>query len=483
VNIIKLPKDFDTIGPPPYPFQMETIIYGIKHPSCGLLLEMGLGKTRCAIDIARYRIQTENIEKVLVVTPTSIMYNWGQEIKKFSEYKSVVLHSHIRSERIARIEALNHSKQYHFGIINYEALHSYYSKITDMNIGLLIFDESARYIKNHLTKRTKAAIAISEKVGRAIILTGTPIANRPLDIWSQFRVMDRGKTFGTNFYRFRTIFFNTIQRHRFKEFVLKEDSAKYINSGIYDTCIRFKKGDVLPDLPKKLYYKIEIPLSGKTKAIYNRVKKEVITDIETTRGKSTLVITNILTKLLRLQTITSGFIKGEDGKTNKLLETPKLNALIDEIESIVDAEEYAVVWVRFLYTIKLIKNELKKRKIKSITMSGEDKDKYDKWKTFQKDKSIPIFIGQIQSGGIGIELFKLDSNANTQHMIFYENVWSLDVREQAIDRIHRIGQESMCRYVDIVMKNTIDERILGSISANRRIATSILENGVKEWLK
>ncbi len=480
---MKLPTGFEIIGPKPYPFQKVTILYGIKKNNCGLLLEMGLGKTRCAIDIARYRIQFEELKKILVVTPTSIMYNWQQELRKYSNHGSVVLHGE-RIQRIARIRAFDNVEDCYFGIINYEALHRFYSELKKLDLGMIIFDESARYIKNHLAKRTKTAIALADSVTNKILLTGTPIANKPLDIWSQFRVMDGGKTFGVNYYSFRNRNFYKIKKGQWSQFIIKKENIKTIQKCIYNSCIRFRKEDVLKDLPSQLYHTIELPLSGELKRIYNIVKEKVLAEIDTESGTKKLEITNILVKLLRLQTVTSGFIKDNNGQISRLRYTPKLDALTEEVESIVDAEEHVVIWVKFLHTIEMIESELKKRRIPVITMSGRDKDKFAKWKGFQKSKTKHVFVAQIESGGIGIELFKLDSSKlNTQHMIFYENVYSLDVRLQASDRIHRIGQKSACRYVDIVVKDTIDERILEIIQDNKKVADLIIERGVKGWLK
>ena len=478
---MKLPRNFNTIGPPPYPYQMETIIFGIRNKCCGLLLDMGLGKTRCAIDIARFRIQNEDVKKVLVITPTSILHNWKKEVYKFSEYKAIVLHSQNRQTRLYYIDQFKDS-EYKFGIINYEALAPFIHNLLSIDIGMLIFDESARYIKNPSALRTKASITISDKVKSNLILTGTPIANKPLDIWSQFRIMDGGETFGKSFYTFRRYYFYKIKFKKFTKYTLRKKSYKPITDGIYNTCIVFNKQDVLPDLPAKIYHKIILPLSDSISIIYNKLVDQIVSQIAVDDGVARITIASIFTQLLRLQTITSGFIKDDDGDIRSLKYNPKLTALTEEIESIVDADESVVVWVKFLHSITMIEKRLKLLGISCITMSGQDDDKYSKWNTYQKDESVKVFIGQIESGGIGIELFKLDSNSETQHMIFYENVFSLDTRQQAEDRIHRIGQRSICRYVDIIIENTVDEKILNSFMNKKKIADSIMKDGLKQWL-
>jgi len=207
-----------------------------------------------------------------------------------------------------------------------------------------------------------------------------------------------------------------------------------------------------------------------------------MSEIETMKGTVTLQINNILTKLLRLQQVTSGFIKDESGNEVMLTHTPKLDTLIEEVESIVDNNESVIVWCRFLFSIKMIANRLKASGIKVITMQGSDKDKYERWKGFQKSKDINVFIGQINAGGIGIELIKLEGNAEFQHMIFYETTWTLDDVEQAKGRIDRIGQRSKVRYLTLYVQGTIDETMLEVIKDRKKIADLIIERGVENIL-
>jgi len=132
----------------------------------------------------------------------------------------------------------------------------------------------------------------------------------------------------------------------------------------------------------------------------------------------------------------------------------------------------------------MIANKLKEKKIKSITMQGSDKDKYAKWKGFQKSRDIDVFIGQVSAGSVGIELFKLEEeNAEFQHMIFYEYTWTLDDIEQAKGRIDRIGQRSKVRYLTLYVQGTIDETMLEVIQDRKKIADLIIERGIEGVIK
>ena len=477
---MKLPKGFSTIVPP-YNYQKEAIAYGIVNERAGLLLDLGLGKTFCAINIARWRIQQEQVKKVLVVVPATLLLNWYNEIKKYSEYEALILHHSSRLERTAMIKAFMKDNKYHFGIINYEAL-SRYSILQDMRFDTLISDESARYLRTPHNKTTNCAIAIANKIKYKLILTGTPIANRPLDIWSQFMILDGGKTFTDNYYKFRSWFFYPVDMGFNTRWILKPTHYGLLRKMIYSKCIRKTKAECLPDLPEQIFKVIEIEPDTEFKKLYTSVRKQVESEIETEGGLAKLNINNIFKRLTKLQQVTGGAIIDDSGKANKLKNTPKLDALSECLDEIIDAGESAIVWCRFRKSLEIIERLLRKKDIAFTSMHGGHKNKYERWKGFQEDPTISVFLGQIESGGIGIELFKINSDKTMQHMIFYETTFFMDIKRQAIGRIHRLGQRSICRYIDLIVKGTIDEKILNIYLSNKQVADAIIETGIGGFL-
>lgn len=475
---MKLPKNFKLLSPAYGDYQIETINFGIQHNTSGLLLDTGLGKTFCAINVARFLLQKRGIERVLVVCPTSIMYNWHKSISNFSEYNSIVLHGN-RNDRLARFR-VNST----FYIINYEGLTYFFEQVYQLSPDMIIFDESSRYLKRFDPRGegkpivTRNSIILSDKTEYKQLLTATLIDNKPLDLWSQFRILDGGSTFGTNFYRWRNIYFTRIDRGRYIDWKLRKSKVNELNTSIYKSCIRFKKEEVLDDLPDSLHNKITLPFSS-IEDVYVPVRDNLIEEIEEKLATGDLKLQNVFTKLLKLQQITGGFLY--DGKSTKeLSKTPKLDATEEQVKAIIDEGNSVIIWCRFRESIRLLAKRLKK--FKPITMSGEDntpKKKYNKWGRFQNTKC-PIFIGQISSGGVGIELFKKDSTPDkSQYTIYYENEWNKGTREQAEGRILRIGQKSKCIYTDIIIEDTIDERILNSIQNNMNISEQIMSKGIR----
>jgi len=475
---MKYPREFNFILKP-YDFQLEAFIFCIDRPNTGILYDMGLGKTKIAIDVARYRIQNDNVKRILVVCPTSVMLNWKREIERNSNHSSIVAHHSMRDERIARLRR----RDFTFYIINYEALHRYLEELLELKFEMLIFDESSLFLRRGDTQRTRASIALADQGQFKLILTATLIGNNPLSVWSQFRVLDGGKSFGNIFWIFRNYFFRRVGIGNWVKYKIKNDRVPVFQKRIFDICIRKTKEECL-DLPKQIFSIRDINMDEDFEKIYREVEKHVLAEVETMDGTSILEVNNILTKLLRLQQITGGFVKDINGNEVSLKLQPKLDMLLEELFTIISSDESAIIWCRFLKSMDIITNALGTSKIKYITMSGRDKDKYSKWKSFQKSKKCNIFVGQVASGSVGIELFKEDSlDTKSQHMIFYENVFQLDIRTQATGRIHRIGQQSTCRYVDLIINDTIDEKIYLTLKENQEVADLIMREGARGFLK
>jgi len=472
----KLPKGFKLYKPVIADYQLYTINYGILNNDVALLLHMGLGKTYCALQIARYRIQFSNVDKVLILSPATLLYNWQEEINEFTEYNSIILHGSKQQRKHIIDKFLN--SNYHFGIINYEALaKNYFSRKVLYNYGMVIADESAKFIKSIRASRTNVAIDIADMSKYRMILTGTPISNKPLDVWSQYRFLTQGRLFGTNFYSWRHHYFYTSEG-KFKTYTFKKHLSSDLNKKIYSTSIRFGKECRKGKLPKELFKPILLRPDYRFYSIYNEVRDKILAEIETEGGFQNIKVAHVLTKRIRLQQITSGFIK-VDGVEQRLKYTPKLDTLEEHIDIAIDADESVVIWCWFRYSIKLISDILMRKKIKHIVISGADssKEKTVKWKKFQKSKTHNVFIGQIASGGIGINLFKLRCSPDkSQHMIFYEGSRTLDEREQALGRIDRVGVVvDEILYKDLIIKDTIDELSALAVKENKEVADMIIE--------
>jgi len=467
------------VGYTPYDFQTSTIKFGIKYNNVGYLLSLGLGKTLCAINTARYRIQNNNVDKVLVICPTSILWKWENDIHTQSEYKAIVLHG------TERERTLLFKEKSEFYIINYEALNKFLPYLNKKQFKMTIADESARYIQTHNSQRTEASIDIGLRSNYNIFLTGKLISKKPLNLWSQFMYLDGGRSFGNHYFRFRSKYFYMLKLKYGPKWVLKKEYINLFNEIIYRSCIRYTRDDIALDFPEVRKELIKIKMAYDVEVVYEEVCENVISEIETEVGHTKVNTTHIFQKLLRLQQITSGFINTDDGYV-ELTHTPKLDRLIEDTETILDEDESIIIWCRFKFTMKMITKRLKEKKIEFITLSGDDsgKEKDIKWRKFQKSKTINVFVGQVKAGGIGLELFKKhNTKEQTQHTYNYERTWEFDDKDQAEGRSNRIGQLACCRFVDMYLEGTIDEKMFDIQRSDKNLADLILKHGVRNVLK
>jgi SNF2 family DNA or RNA helicase len=465
---LKVPVGFDFVGLPPFPHQVVTLIYGLYHNDLAIFSTMGTGKSRSSIDICRHRLQNGEANKILVVAPTSVLGNWKDEVEKFSEYNAVVLHHPNREHRIKLFKSNTE-----FYIINYEATLYFLKYILKLDADIVIFDESSR-ISNPKAKQTKACTEIAGHTKYRLILNGTPVSNKPLDLWSQFYALDFGDTLGDSFAIYKRIYFKGIKMksrqgkyfsvYKVRNDVAMEDIAKRIST----KSIRYTKEECVRDLPEKTFQRRLLELPTSSRILYNEMYENA--KLEIARMKQNISAHIMLTKFVKALQITSGYIKTDEGNFIRLKKNPKLRELKLLLEEIVP-EDACIIWCKYLYTIELVERMLDKMGIDHLTIKGEVKDKSGVAKLFQNTsrEDIPVLIGQIRSGGVGLNLHKASFE------IFMENEWRLLDREQAIDRCHRIGQKRPVTVIDLIMRDTIDEQILQAISKKQSIAEYILQ--------
>jgi SNF2 family DNA or RNA helicase len=359
-----------------------------------------------------------------------------------------------------------------FYIINFEATFRFLKQIVKLAPDIVIYDESSR-ISNPQTKQTKACIEIGGHAKYRLLLNGTPIANKPLDLWSQMYCLDFGDTLGSNFKSYRRAFFATIR--------MRNSSGKYFsiyrvrNKAAMDTIskrlasksIRYTKEECIKDLPEKLYQVRTLELSKGSRQLYDEMYDNA--KLEITKLGQNISAFIMLTKFVKAIQITSGYLKTDEGNYLKLKTNPKLAELQGLIEEIVP-DDAIVIWCKYLFSISLIEKLLRDMGLNYLVIRGDVEDKSAVAETFQNSsiEDIPILIGQIRSGGVGLNLHK------ASYEIFYENEWRLLDREQAEDRCHRIGSKKNVTIIDLLMKNTIDEQIVRAIKQKKEVADYII---------
>ena len=428
--------------------------------------------TAIAVMGAGYRMG--HIKRVLIVAPTSVVAVWPQELENYAAFPFTV--RALLGTRDKRLKELNDLERFPYehlkaAVINYEAVRGdeIFEALQDYDADLIIADESQR-IKTHDAAQSKAMHQLGDRARYKLILSGTPVQNQAVDIFSQYRFLDPS-IFGDNFFAFRGRYcemggFNRKQIVRYKDLdtlIRKEHSIAY----------RVTKDEAL-DLPEQTFENRVIPMSKKERGIYDRLRRDGYAELE---GSGTITATTVLTKLLRLQQFTGGFLVEDDATRPQLVSLGKLDALEDILlDYVVDGRKKLVIFARFLPEIHeieaLCKKVLGKADMRAVAIYGDIKkeERGAIVQQFQKDPATTVFIGQIDTAGTGITLTAADT------CVYYSVNFNFATYSQSLSRIHRIGQKNRCTYIHLVAEKTIDETILQALAKKEDLAKTVVDN-------
>ena len=423
-----------------------------KNKSGAILFEMGLGKTRTAIELFK---ESDSLV-CLVVAPISLLEAaWREDIKKFSDIPCC----NIRKGE----EPL---KGKHFLLVNYEYLLSE-KKLNELlklcpQDSMIVIDESSR-MKNHKSKITKLLLNLRDKFKYRYVMSGCPAPNSELEYYAQMEFIQPG-IFGSSFFKFRNTFFHLSRGKQVMQgkFVPPDTMQKLFMSGwkykiteynrkrlmgiISPYCDVRKKVDCL-DLPEEIDEIREVEMTKEQSKIYNDMKRHLISEI---KGRS-IIAQVVLAKLQKLREATSGFMYDDTGVAHEIEGgNPKLKELIDVIEEA--GEQPVIIWATFKYEIiKIIE------KLKEIAPTGalySDGGNRDEVVQDFLNGKIRYLVAHPKSGAHGLRM------VNCSLQIFFSMDFSFESFIQAKARIHRLGQTKTCVYIHLNCNNSIDEQIL-----------------------
>ncbi len=425
----------------PLSHQIEAIDYIKRHNTVPLFDEQGLGKSKMVIDALCSDIQDKRIDGALIICRKTLLHTWKNEILKHSHLFPVVLSGSKRQRGRAFLTYA------HFYVVNYESVRQELELIRLIlkhKTFAIVLDES-QTIKNPDTKVTKAVLSLKDMGKKRIIITGTPIANRPEDVWSQFYFLDSGRTMGTEFREFRRKYHLNLKGEGDLE--KYEEELSDLRNKINDVSVRRTK-NVL-ELPEKRFVDITVELSREQREIYNTAKNELYYEIKDKDGKTIVEeIENYLVKLLRLTQIASNpglVVDSYDGTPSKFL---KLDEIIHEALAI---GEKVIVWTSFRKNVRTLRARYKD--LGALMLFGEIPIE-ERNNVVGKFMSVPEFKILIANPAAAKEGLTLTSANNA---IYLDRNFKMDDYLQSQDRIHRIGQTRKCTITKLVAKDTIDE--------------------------
>lgn len=436
----------------------------------GELFEMGCGKTLTTIAVAGALYNLGKIDRVLVVAPTSVCSVWPHDLNQFATFPweaRVLL-----GDKKKRLKALNELENWPFkalriAVINYESTHrdGIFEALAAYKPDLIVCDESQR-IKNPSAAQSKALHKLGDAAPFRMILSGTPVQNNAVDLYSQYRFLDPA-VYGANFYAFKNRYcimggygqHQIVGYRNMDELVEKEHSVAY----------RITKEECL-DLPQQTFINRYVQFTDAEQAIYEQLRKSSFLELET--GEN-VTATTILTMYLRLMQLTGGFLTADESTRPKQVNTAKLDALTDIVDDyVVDAGKKLVIFARFRAEIAAIENLLRLRKIQYGSIYGdvpmEERGKIVE--DFQTNPDTKVFVAQIQTAGLGITLHAAST------AVFYSYDYNYANYAQALARIHRIGQRLPVTYIHLVVAGSIDEKILAALENKEDMAKTVVDS-------
>lgn len=485
--------------PPLWNHQAEAIERAKLVPEFALFFEMGTGKSRTFIEIVRNLYNAERrVARTLILTPKIVVPNWKEEFAKFSKVpqdRIVLLHGTPAQRKKAWDYAKAKYGRDFIVVTNYDKLVDFRQEgkkrvnksellalLREWQPEVLALDESHK-CKALKAGRTMAVLELASKrtnpaIRRKYLLSGTPILKDPMDLFSQFLILDDGKTFGAEFWPFKIQHMEDknakwkSKSHYFPKWEFKSGAVETIQARIQARSMRKKKSECL-DLPPLLRVKRYVDMAPEQKRVYQEMKRDFIAFMNDKVSTASLA----LTKAQRLMQIASGYLQAEDGTKVKLKDTPKQEALSELLEELTP-EHKVIVWAVYRENYAQVREVCDGLKIPFVEIHGEVSDaaKLEARVRFQNDPDCRVLIGHPGSGGIGINL------TAASYSIFYSRSFSLDESQQAESRNHRGGSEIHERItrVDLVCKGTIEELVLKRIEEKETISEATLRQMVEE---
>ena len=471
----------------PYEHQLEALKRSWNKREYAYFMEMGTGKSKVLIDNIALLYDKGGINAAIIVAPKGVYRNWsGKEIPAHmpdhvERYIGVWNPAPTVKQKAELMKLFEVSPELKILIINVEAFSTkkgvaFVEKFILAHNALIAVDESTT-IKNPKAQRTKNLLKLALNTKYRRILTGFPVTQSPLDLYSQSAFLSTQLLGYSSFYSFQNRYAKVINRsmgqRTFRQ-VVGYQNLEELTENVNEFSYRVLKKECL-DLPDKVYQRREVELTPEQKKVYKQLKDYAIAQLESSELVS---VTSVLTQILRLHQVVCGFVKHDQGEEVEI----KNNRLDSLLDVLAETQGKVIIWANYQYDIKRILKTLQDTVGTEAvaTYYGEtlDEDRQQIIKSFQDpDSPLTYLISNVQTGGYGITL----TEAST--VIYYSNNYDLEKRLQSEDRAHRIGQTNKVTYIDLVAKGTVDEKIVKALRNKLDLAQEVLgDEKWKDWI-
>ena len=413
--------------------------------------DMGLGKTIQTLALLQHQKNENPGSTSLIIMPTSLLYNWEMEAKKFTPEIKILNYTGIN-----RVKDTSQFASYDIVITSYGTTRVDTEILREFYFNYIILDES-QAIKNPDSLISKKVRELKSR--RKLILTGTPIENSTLDLWSQMSFLNPG-LLGNESY-FKKEYLKPIEKKR------DEEKTRKLNALIKPFLLRREKSQVADDLPEKVINVRYCTMSEAQKEVYEKEKnafRSKIMDVIESDGlaKSHMVLLQGLTQLRQIANHPKMTDPGYQDGSGKLEEVTYM------IENSISKGHKVLIFSQFVKHLKIISDYLDKQQIVYAYLDGTTKDRQKQVERFQNDPDVSIFLISLKAGGTGLNLTKAD------YVFLLDPWWNPAVEAQAIDRAHRIGQTKKVFAYKFVSKDTIEEKILKLQEHKQKLASDLI---------
>lgn len=443
----------------PYPYQQAGIQWILDHPACGLFWGMGTGKTVTTLTAMDILMTLGEVGRVLVIAPKRVAEDtWSKETAKWEHLGHLRISKMIGSARERTAALANMSDIY---VINRENVVWLCEECERLRIwpwDTVVIDELSSF-KSAAAKRFKALRRFRGRMKRVIGLTGTPASNGLIDLWPQIYLLDQGERLGRTISGYRADYFvpDRTNGHIVYSYRLKPRAEEAIYNLIGDICMSLKKDDVL-QLPGQVYESIELTLPERIRKQYKQFERDQVMQALDDDGQ--IIAQNAASLTNKLLQFANGAIYDEEHNVHHIHDV-KLDALEELIE------EAGGEPVLVLYAYQHDRDRIRERLPQCRGL--ETSDDITAWNRGE----IPVALAHPASVGHGLNL-----QDGGHIIIWYGLTWSLELYQQANERLNRPGQKNVCRIYHLVIKGTHDERVLRALEAK-----NITQQGLIDALK
>ena len=444
----------------PYEYQRRATKFVLEHSECGLLLDMGLGKSIITLTAIQELIDDCEISRVLVVAPKKVAETtWTTEAAKWDHLQGMKVAKVLGTEKKRKMALAEKADVYVIGRDNFVWLVGLYGG--QLPFDVLVIDELSSF-KNSKSQRFKAMRIARPSVRRVIGLTGTPAPNGLIDLWGQMYCIDMGQRLGKSVTKYRESHFET---HKWNNIVVRCDVKKghedIIRNSIADICLSMQAKDYL-QLPDLLMHTISVEMSSATMAAYNKFEREKVLEFKQEHdGETANILANSAAGLMnKLAQFANGAVYDDERNIHEIH-----NEKVDKLAEIVEAANgnSVLVFYQFKHDIPRITKKLKGYRVEVY----EDEKQLLDWNAGKID----VLLAHPASTAYGLNM-----QQGGHYIVWFGTGWDLELFQQANARLHRQGQQHPVTVYKLIGAHTVDERASASLENKKVKQQSLLDS-------